>query len=365
MKILYITTIGSTMDFFKSFIKNQLTIGNQIDIATNENNGKTEASPCYREWGCHVYHIDTSRSPISFGNVRAIKQIKEIVKKNHYNIVHCHTPLAASVTRISCKNLRKIGVKVIYTAHGFHFYDGAPIKNWVIYYPIEKWLSRYTDVLITINKEDYKRAKAEFNASRIEYVPGVGIDVDKFKQNIIGRQKIRNELGIDDSRIIVLSVGELNENKNHSSVIRALEGVPNITYVVVGRGELRDSLLHLADECKVDLRLMGYRGDVADFYKAADVYILPSFREGLNVSLMEAMASGLACCASNIRGNIDLVDKPLFAPTNISEIKNILRETIDNRKVLSGKNINRVKAFQKSTVEEAMNQIYSKMLGNF
>ena len=162
MKVLYITTIGITMRFFESFIKEQLDIGNQIDIATNENNGKDAVPNCYREWGCRVYHIDTSRSAVSMGNIRAIKQIREIVIDNRYDIVHCHTPLAAVVTRIACKNLRRKGVKVIYTAHGFHFFRGAPLKNWLLFYPIERGLSWLTDTLITINIEDYQRAKKAF-----------------------------------------------------------------------------------------------------------------------------------------------------------------------------------------------------------
>ena len=365
MKILYITTIGVTMRFFESFIKEQLDIGNQIEIATNENDGKTSVPSCYREWGCKVYHLDTSRSPINYGNIRAVKLIREIVKDNNYDIVHCHTPIAAAVTRIACKDLRKKGIKVIYTAHGFHFYDGAPIKNWLIYYPIEKWLSKYTDVLITINKEDYKRAKEKFNANRIEYVPGVGIDLDKFKQIENSRQKIRRELGLDDNRVMLLSVGELNENKNHENVIRALKNEKKITYVVVGRGRLKDHLMHLADECKVDLRLMGYRNDVADFYKAADVYILPSFREGLNVSLMEAMASSLLCLAGKIRGNVDLLDEKsdyLFNPYRVDDIRCVIRKSIaltsTERKIKEDYNSKTIQFFSLKYVNSLISMIY-------
>ena len=367
MKILYITTVGVTMNFFCSFIRSQLDIGNQIDIATNENDGKNEVPVCYREWGCRVFHIDTSRSPISFGNIRAIKQIRDIVSKNHYDIVHCHTPLASMATRLACKELRTNGLKVIYTAHGFHFYDGAPLKNWLIYYPVEKWLSKYTDVLITINKEDYKRAKDNFYSNRIEYVPGIGIDLDKFKRNENGRQKIRKELGLDESRIMLLSVGELNDNKNHESVIRAIEKEKNITYVVVGRGDLRTRLIHLADECDVDLRLMGYRNDVADFYKAADAYILPSLREGLNVSLMEAMASSLSCLVGRIRGNIDLIDDKggfLFDPASIEGIrkavKNMLSLTDTERRNLGCYNMNKIRAFDLKSVKESVSKVYQR-----
>lgn len=357
-KILYITTIGITMRFFESFIKSQLDIGNQVDIATNENDGKDKVPTCYREWGCKVYHIDTSRSPIKFDNVRAIKHIRELVEDNQYDIVHCHTPIAAAVTRLACKSLRKNGVRVIYTAHGFHFYDGAPWKNWLMYYPVEKWLSKYTDVLITINKEDYRRAKEKFYTDKIEYVPGVGIDVNRFKENKTGRERIRCELGIDRNKIMLLSVGELNKNKNHENVIRAIKDIPNITYVIVGKGDLEERLRNIADKCNVDLRLIGYREDVADFYKAADVYILPSIREGLNVSLMEAMASGVPCCASNIRGNVDLLDSGLFSPKKLCEIKSAIIKLIETRKILKKNIDDRVNRLDSSVIERMIDNIY-------
>lgn len=367
MKILYITTIGITMRFFESFIKRQLDIGNQVDIATNENDGEDEVPACYREWNCKIFHIDTSRSPVSFSNVRAIKQIRDLVGNNQYDIVHCHTPIAAAVTRLACKKIRKNGLSVIYTAHGFHFYEGAPLKNWLIYYPIEKILSKYTDVLITINKEDYNRAKKNFFANRIEYIPGVGLDIEKFNLNN-GRNKIRKELDIDDDRIMLLSVGELNKNKNHESVIRAISGLQNLTYVVVGKGELRDRLVHIAQECKVDLRLMGYRDDVADFYKAADVYILPSIREGLNVSLMEAMASSLVCLASRVRGNVDLLDEKygeyLFNPKCVGEIKcivkRILQNSLNEKRHIGRQNRKEIMKFDMQIVGEKLGEVYKR-----
>lgn len=333
MKILYITTIGSTMDFFKSFIREQLDIGNQIDIATNENNGETRVAQCYREWGCGIFHIDSSRSPVSIGNIRAIKQLRLIIKRKHYDLVHCHTPVAAAITRIACKDLREKGVKVVYTAHGFHFYDGAPQKNWLIYYPIEKILSKYTDVLITINQEDYKRAHTKFYSDKVLYVPGVGLDVNRFTLNKYKRDKIRNELHLREDRVILLSVGELNENKNHENVINAIRDIDNITYVIVGKGALYNRLEFIAKKNNVDLRLMGERSDVDVFYAAADIYILPSMREGLNVSLMEAMAASRICLASKIRGNVDLVDEGkggwLFNPKSYDEIRKVIKKTID------------------------------------
>ena len=153
MKILYITTIGGTMNFFQSFIQRLVQEGHTVDIACN--NTTSKVAGFYYELGCNVYAIQTSRSPLNKGNIRAIRQIKTLVENNHYDIVHCHTPIAAMCTRIACRRARKQGTKVFYTAHGFHFYKGAPLKNWLVYYPVEKICSYFTDILITINREDY------------------------------------------------------------------------------------------------------------------------------------------------------------------------------------------------------------------
>ncbi len=183
------------MRFFKEFIARLIQDGHAVDIATCES--ETSKVPvCYREWGCVVHQISTSRSPLDRGNLTAIKQIRQIVQQNKYDLVHCHTPVAAACTRIACKPLRKDGLKVFYTAHGFHFYKGAPLKNWLLYYPIEKICAHFTDVLITINQEDYALAKQKLRAKRLEYVPGVGIDVHKFADIQVDRQMKRDEIKV-------------------------------------------------------------------------------------------------------------------------------------------------------------------------
>lgn len=355
MKILYITTIGTTMGFFTSFIRSLLDEGNTVDIATNENNGETKVPDCYREWGCRVFPISCTRSPLDvLKNIKTIKEIRQLVKREKYDIVHCHTPIAAFCTRIACRKLReKQGVKIIYTAHGFHFYTGAPIKNWLIFYPIEWVCSWWTDVLITINKEDYERAKKHFHAKKTVYVPGVGIDTKKFAPMPNNREKIRKMLGVKDDQIILLSVGELNENKNHEAVIRAIADYPDILYVIVGKGELEEHLSSVIREFAANVILTGFKEDVSDFYDAADAFILPSIREGLNVSLMEAMASGLAVACSNIRGNTDLIDDEncLFNPRNTEKIKTAIEYAVKNKTDLGIKNLEKIRMFDLSSVE--------------
>lgn len=361
MKILYITTIGSTMNFFVSFIRQLLDEGHTVDIATNESSSKVPA--CYEEWGCTVYQIGTSRSPIDIGNVKAVEQIKEIVGKKNYDIVHCHTPVAAMCTRLACKKARKYGTRVFYTAHGFHFYKGAPLKNWLLYYPVEKICAHYTDVLITINHEDYVLAKKKMKAKRVEYIPGVGIDLTKFGQVAVDKSAKRKELGIPEDAILLLSVGELNENKNHETVIRAIKDL-NVYYIIAGKGGLQANLQNIIDELGLTerVKLLGFRQDVAELYQTSDVYVLPSIREGLNVSVMEAMASGLPVVCGRIRGNTDLIDEnggALFEPQSIDECMKALEDVFDREKErLSKYNIEKVQTISVAKINAQMKVLY-------
>ena len=361
MKILYVTTIGGTMNFFNSFIKLLISEGHMIDIATNERNSKVPA--CYHEWGCKVHQIDTSRSPLNKGNVKAIRQLKFLVEQEKYDIVHCHTPVAAMCTRLACRKARKNGTRVFYTAHGFHFYKGAPLKNWMLYYPVEKICAHFTDVLITINQEDYALAQKKMKAKRVEYVPGVGIDLTKFGQAAVDKSAKRKELGIPEDATLLLSVGELNENKNHETVIRAIKDL-EVYFVIAGKGGLQEPLQRVINELGMTerVKLLGFRADVAELYQAADVYVLPSVREGLNVSIMEAMASGLPVVCGRIRGNIDLIDEDggsLFEPQNVNDCKKSLEYVLSrDRECLGKPNVKRVHAMSIKEINAQMKDLY-------
>ena len=306
------------------------------------------------------------RSPFTVKLISAYKELKKLVKLNKFDLVHCHTPAGAACTRLACRELRKTGLKVIYTAHGFHFFKGAPIKNWLIYYPIEKLCSYWTDVLITINKEDYSLAKRKMKAKRIEYIPGVGIDTNKFINTEVDRESKRHELGISNDNIMLLSVGELNDNKNHEVVIRALAQISNtnIHYFIAGIGDKKEYLESLALELNVNLHLLGYRTDIAELLKVSNIYVHPSFREGLNVSIMEAMATALPCIVGNIRGNVDLIDDNgglLFDPHSINSCKNAIASLID--KDLNDMGIYnqiKIKRFDIEAVNKQMNEIYAR-----
>lgn len=367
-RVLMVATVPSMIGQFNiNNIHLLLEMGYTVDVAsdfTDTSVWPKERIGVFKQdmknLGIECIQLDYSRNALKLSrHIASYKETLELLKDKKYSFIHTHTPIASAIIRLAA---HKTGTKVIYTAHGFHFYKGAPFKNWIIFYPIEKLLSKYTDVLITINQEDYKNALNKFRAKKTIYVPGVGVDTQKFTPRKSGREKIRKELGIDNDRLMLLSVGELNQNKNHESVIRAIQGF-DITYVIVGKGELKESLEITAKECSVDIRLVGFRTDVADFYDAADVYVLPSIREGLNVSLMEAMASGLAVACGNIRGNIDLIENTdvLFSPTTISEITFALTNAIKQREILGLKNLEKIKTFSLETVNALMLELYKNI----
>ena len=336
MKILYVTTIGCTMNFFKNLIHELIDDGHTVDLATNE--VLFPVDNCFKEWGCKIYPLSCTRSPFNKGTFKAIKEIKQIVAENNYDIVHCHTPIAAMCTRLACKKFRKNGGKVYYTAHGFHFYKGAPLKNWLMFYPIEKICSYLTDTLITINQEDFNFAKKRLNAKKTEYVPGVGIDTALFANTKISRQEKRAELQIPEDAILLTSVGELNDNKNHQIVLRAIAKLKsdNIHYVIAGEGENADKLTSLAKELGIEnnFKLLGYRKDIAEIYKASDICCFPSIREGLPVAVMEAMASGLPIVSGDNRGSRDLckngINGFLCAPSSAEEFANAINKIISD-----------------------------------
>lgn len=295
------------MGFFPEHIQMLRGEGHTVELACNLDDPLPEKTACL---GCPCHHIPFSRSPFSRDNLTAYRELKKLLAENHYDIVHTHTPNASALVRLACRKLRRRGTRVFYTAHGFHFYTGAPLKNWLVYYPVERFLSRWTDVLITINSEDFRRAKRSFRAARTVYIPGVGMDPERFGCYDT-REAKREELGIPPNAAVLMTVGELNGNKNQAVVLRAMAELTDASlhYVLCGGGESRETLRRLAEELGLAGRvhLLGFRADVPELYPAADLYLCPSFREGLNVSIMEAMASGLPVVCSDIRGNRDLV----------------------------------------------------------
>lgn len=317
---------------------------------------------------CDEYvEIGFERNPMSLKNIKAYLELKKLIDSTEFDIVHCHTPVGGILGRLAARKARKHGTKVLYTAHGFHFYKGAPLLNWLLYYPIEKICSRLTDVLITINHEDYDLAKYKMKAKKVEYVPGVGIDLKKFENIQIDREKKRREISVPEDAILLTSVGEISVRKNHKVILEALTKIENekIHYAIVGNGELFSELKSFVIEHGIAHRVhfLGYRKDVVEIYKVSDICCLPSIHEGLPVALMEGMASGLPCIASRIRGNVDLLEESelLFDITDVDGIVKVLLSLISNaewRLKIGNENKECVRKYSIDIITKEMESIY-------
>lgn len=334
--------------------------GHTVELACNDTESKVPE--IYQSLNLKIHTIPFSRSPLSKSNVSAYKQLKKLVQEGQFDIVHTHTPNASAIVRLACRKLRKNGLKVFYTAHGFHFYKGAPILNWLVYYPVEKMCSRWTDTLITINDEDYKRANEHMKAVKVEFVPGVGLNLAKFGDVTVDINSKRKELGISPNAKIMLSVGELNENKNHQTVIKAIKDM-DVYYIIAGIGNKRDELQTVIDAQGMTdrIKLLGHRTDVGELYAISDLFVFPSFREGLSVSLMEAMASGLPCAVSQIRGNTDLIDENggvYFDPHDIADVRRALEQLDREHKEYGAYNKEKIRGFGNEAVLARLKDIY-------
>lgn len=367
------TIIGFIAEFEINDISILQNLGYEVHYAANcEIYSNVKAVQTLDFMGIVGHNIPFARNPFDKNNVSAYKMLRKIINEENFEIIHCHTPVGGVITRLAAKRLRKKGTKVIYTAHGFHFYNGAPLKNWLLYYPAEKLCSYWTDVLITINKEDHALAKKKMKAKKIYYVPGVGIDLHKFSNISVNKEEKRKELGVPDNAVLLISAGELNENKNHEIVIRAFNELKakdkDIYYIIAGSGNKKEFLENLIKSFNLEknIKLLGYRTDMPQLYAVSDIFVFPSLREGLSVALMEAMASGLAVVCSRIRGNTDLTDEDkggvLFDPKSIEDISNALNMMLKSDIVDMGNyNMEKIKEFDIDKVKCKMTDIYKDL----
>lgn len=367
-KVLFVATVAKKhinvfhLPFLKMFKEN----GWETSVcARNDFEGDTE--PVIPNCD-NYYDIPFERFPINLNNLKAYKKIKKLISENNYNIVHCHTPTGGLVARLASMKFRKKGVKVIYTAHGFHFYKGAPFINWLLYFPVEWICSFFTDTLITINKEDYIFAQKHMHAREVKYVPGVGVRTDRLDKT--KTEKMRAELQIPEDAVVIISVGELNKNKNHELIIRAISKMENVYYIVAGKGELSDYLQNLINELNASdrIKLLGYRQDVGALIKISDIFAFPSYREGLPVSVMEAMYLGLPVVASDIRGVRDLIENGKngflcnpFDSASFCEKISLLAEDKKSCEEMGRANKEKVKDFGMEKVNDKVREIYGLM----
>lgn len=372
-KALIITTVSG---FLPQFEMNNVRLlqmdGYEVHYAANYK------TPVYGDdnrrldnTGIIRHQVDFVRSPFRLlKHIRAYMQLMKIIRTYKFKLVHCHTPVGGAVGRLAAK-AAKVDY-IIYTAHGFHFYNGASFLRWALFYPVERLLARITDVLITINQEDYKRA-IKFhlrNGGNAIYIPGIGINTNKENNHTINKEKKLRELGVPDKAVILTSVGELSARKNHTTVIKAIAQLKekNVFYLICGSGNKEEELRKMINilNLETQILLLGYRKDISEILSITDIFIFPSKQEGLPVAMMEAMAAGLPIICSRIRGNTDLIQEGTggylvdadSADGYADAIKNILLLSPEKRSSMGNLNKLNIRQFDIKQVERIMLDIY-------
>lgn len=375
-KILFITTIGG---FLSQFEMDQVRIlqgmGYEVHYASDFNNNFYEFDEIdlIRE-GVIIHRIDIKKKPHRIiSNTKATRQIKEIINKYNIDVIHCNNPLGGVCGRVAAVSSR-IKPLVIYTAHGFHFYKGASFINWLSIYPIEVILARFTNVLLTINNEDYRRAmKLDIRKDGfVAKVNGMGVDSKRFKPMPEIREEVRGELNIPNDAFHIVTAAELNDNKNQKVVIEALANCPykNIYYSMCGIGENRNRLEELINKLGIEdrVKILGYRTDMERVLQSADVFAFPSIREGLGIAGVEALMCDVPVIALDNRGTREYVrhmTNGLVCKNNsVDSFLNAIMCLYENPKFLNKLSANgrqSVKRFSKTSVNNRFKKIYAKI----
>lgn len=349
------------------------SMGYEVHYATNYEHEDmyADAVRVIREHGVILHQIDFVRSPYNIiANEKAYRQLKELMRMEQFDGIHCHTPMAGALARLSAN---ATGTKpVLYTAHGFHFYKGCPLKNKLIYQTAETFLARYTDAQITINQEDYAAAQKFPLRGKAYYVPGIGVDVQKIASVQVDRVAKRKELGIPEDAFAFLTVGELIPRKGHELLIRAFakSNISGVQLLICGSGREKEHLTALIKELGISDRahLLGFRNDIYELLKCADAFVFPSKQEGLPVALMEAMVAGLPCIASRIRGNVDLLpdSRYLFEASDEAALCQLMCDVVDGVQVGQecARNKKTLEQYDVRNVSEQMKKIYMELLGD-
>ncbi|MBD5509698.1 MAG: glycosyltransferase family 4 protein [Lachnospiraceae bacterium] len=376
-KILIITTAGG---FLPQFEMNDVKIlaeqGYEIHYASNFDNPVYEMDiDMLEKLGLRLHPISIPKSPIHIRRgLKAFREISSIIRQEEITALHCHNPMGGVLGRLAAFVCGAGKSYVIYTAHGFHFYKGAPFLNWLLFYPAEWLLAMVTDCLITINREDDKRAvKFLHGRLRSAYrIPGVGVDTKKFAPDRNMRRQMRHQLQIADNTFYILSVGEVNRNKNHEVIIRALAelGDSAVFYGICGRGYRQEYLEKLAKKLGVEkqVKFYGFRKDIPQMLQAADCFVFPSKREGLGIAAVEAMAAGLPMITSDCRGTREYMEDGVTGyvcssgkAAAYAELIRRMKESPAQRKIMSAACRSVAEKFDIKKTDKIMREIYKQL----
>ena len=373
-RVLIIATVVKThiMQFHIPTLKLFKEMGWETAVAAR--NDYENPEDCQIPYCDKFYDIPFARIPFTPGNAGCYKKLKDIIDRENYQIIHCHTPVGGVLGRLAARKSRKNGTRVLYTAHGFHFYRGSSALNWLLYYPAEKLCAHFADDIITINQEDYRLAQRKFSSAKIHYLPGVGVNTAAFSPCTMSREDrstLREALGLKPGQHMILSVGELIARKNYKTAIDVIAklNTKQVRYYICGQGVLRSELEEYAktkgvEDCVV---FLGYRRDIAQLCACADVFMHTSHQEGLPVAVMEAMASGTPVVASRIRGNVDLIEDGVngfLADTQDADgFAEKIRELLDKpdlAREFRENSLEKIKQYDVKRITEEMQNIYSE-----
>ena len=351
------------------------SLGLQVELCANFENGNGPEihNQSFVE-ECEIRGIKTHSIPFArhslTGSLKCLSQLKELLSREQYDLVHTHTETGGLLLKLAHSEKRKS--KFIFTPHGMSFWKGSSLKSQLVYRPLERWICSAMDMNIGMNMEEVENLE-QWNKRTAHYVHGVGLNVARMQNPSRSREQMREEFGLAESDKFIASIGELDDNKNHITVIKALAtlGRKDFKYVVCGVGPNKDMLLAEA-ECtglKENVILAGYRSDIPDVLNAADIFVFPSFHEGMPVSALEGMACSLPVVCSAIRGNVDVVKDGdngyLFKPSDVDTLSRQIALLMDNealRQQMGAKNKEIVREFSLEAVTEELKAIYSKVL---
>lgn len=349
---------------------------NGYEVHVCANNDYENKEECNIPFCDEFYELPFERSPLKKGNILAYKKVKTLINQNKYDIIHCHTPIGGALGRLAAKNAKRNGAKVIYTAHGFHFFKGASYKHWLIYYPVEKLLSKYTDILITINQEDYDAAiNKKFKAKNVVLLNGVGINLEKFQPQTEEKKfLLREKYGYSADDFILMYAGELSYRKHQDLLINVAgklkDKIPNLKILLAGNGDLEEQYRKQINDLGVHnlVELLGFRKDIDNLMNLADLAVSASRQEGLPVNVMEAMATGLPLVVTDCRGNRDLVtDNENGYVVGIDDVEKFadsvekLYKSKELMQKFGEKSLENIKRYSLDSVLKEMDDIYSEI----